>query len=133
MTTAVGVAGAAEPVTVDWLERKDACGGQVVLFVKTFGDTAAPTAENVRKELACRASAPCMTARIVAYTCPHVALRRTYLKQIATEKANPAGVVNLANLHDWGASVQVEDAAIAAGKAEMIRWTKKPFSEASCK
>ena len=92
--------------------------------------------ELLADELKCRASPECMAKRVIdgtaAAICPIIADRNEALRQIAAERANPAGVVNLATLHDLGERVQIDNGYIAKLKAEYARAAKKPFNEGSC-
>jgi len=72
----------------------------------------------IAEEERCRATPACMGARIAEQICPVLDERRETAAQISTEKRNPAGVVNLAVLHDLGQKLQYEDATIARLKAE---------------
>jgi hypothetical protein len=52
--------------------------------------------------------------------------------RIAKEKANPSGVVDLADLHTTGQMVQAYTAIIASRKALFLRDRKKAFNAAMC-
>lgn len=92
--------------------------------------------ELLADESKCRASPECMAKRVIDGTgpemCPIIADRNEALRQIAAERANPAGVVNLATLHDLGERVQIDNSNIAKLKAEYARAAKRPFNEGSC-
>jgi hypothetical protein len=55
---------------------------------------------------------------------------------IAKEKSNPAGVVDLQKLHDWGATMQESQAEIDALKPRYVSFRRRAFagweSEAAC-
>lgn len=86
----------------------------------------------VADEKTCRVAPACMGARVAAPLCAAIVGRRGALQDIARERANPAGVVNLSVLHDLGQQIQDDDATIADLKAKYTATTHKPFSEASC-
>ena len=63
-----------------------------------------------------------------AQVCSAIAMRAQALKDIATEKANPGGVVDLKLLHSIGEQVQALDAIEIPGrKAAYQAVAKKPF------
>ena len=84
-------------------------------------------------EKQCRATPACMGARIAVLICDELGQRRALVQQIATEKANPSGVVNLATLHDLGTSIQSLDAMLADARAAYVKWVHKPLNERACK
>jgi hypothetical protein len=86
----------------------------------------------IADEAKCRATPSCMGARIAVNVCGWIASRKDALREIASEKANPGGVVDLVKLHDLGQSVQALDGRIGAGKADYVRATHKTFSETAC-
>ena len=64
-----------------------------------------------------------------SWVCSAIAQRAQALKDIATEKANPGGVVDLKLLHSMGELVQGLDAVeIPARKAAYTAIAKRPFS-----
>lgn len=77
-------------------------------------------------EVACRASDKCMGDRM----CALVADRRDVYRQIATEKANPAGVVDLVRLHTLGEEAQSVEATIKVMATWYQAARKKPWREA---
>lgn len=86
----------------------------------------------IAEEEKCRATPACMDARIAEQLCPVLDERRETAAAITTEKRNPAGVVNLATLHDLGQKLQYEDAMIARLKSEYAVAAKKLFTSAAC-
>lgn len=80
----------------------------------------------VAGEAACRASDKCMGDRM----CALVADRRDVYRQIATEKANPAGVVDLVRLHTLGEEAQSVEATIKVMATWYQAARKKPWREA---
>lgn len=89
-------------------------------------------AKMIAAETSCRETPACMGPRIAADTCAWIAQRREIMAAIATEKSNPAGVVDLVKLHDLGVNAQTASQAIAADKARYVKLTGNAFSEASC-
>lgn len=86
----------------------------------------------IAEEEKCRATPACMGARVAEQLCPVLDERRETAAAITTEKRNPAGVVNLATLHDLGQKLQYEDAMIARLKSEYAAAAKKPFTAGAC-
>lgn len=86
----------------------------------------------VSEEETCRATPACMGARIAGQLCPILVDRRETAAQIAAERRNPGGVVNLATLHDLGEKLQYADAMVAKLKSEYATAAKKPFTEGAC-
>lgn len=86
----------------------------------------------IAEEEKCRASPACMGARVAEQLCPVIEERRETAAAITTEKRNPAGVVNLATLHDLGEKLQYEDSMITRLKAEYAAAAKKPFTSSAC-
>jgi hypothetical protein len=93
---------------------------------------AADVEAKLTTELACRASGECMAKRVGPQICAPLADRREALQQIAAERANPAGVINLATLHDLGERVQIDNGMITRLKAQYVSLVHRPFNEASC-
>jgi hypothetical protein len=86
----------------------------------------------IAAEEKCRATPACMGARIAEQLCPILDERRETAAAISTERSNPAGVVNLATLHDLGQKLQYEDAMIARLKSEYATAAKRPFTTGAC-
>lgn len=76
-------------------------------------------------EAACRRSQPCLTGRWAvtarAQLCVDLASRASAMRDIAAEKANPTGVVDLSRLHSLGQFVQDVDARIASTRQVYLR------------
>jgi hypothetical protein len=91
----------------------------------------------VTKEKACRADTKCMADRQAAELakplCVNVAQIRFLQDRIKTEKANPSGVVDLADLHSTGEDIQIIQARLANNKAAYFAATKRAFDEKTCK
>lgn len=87
----------------------------------------------IQTERACRASEECMAKRYAAPICDAIDAKRWAAKEMARERANPSGTVNLRALNDLGRQMQDADDIIADAKAEYARKTKTPFSERLCK
>src|ERR1700689_3185330 len=68
----------------------------------------------VEADKTCRASQACLDARWAKKTesiaCSTIASRKLAAQQMALEKANPSGVVDLRRLHDLGQAIQDMDA-----------------------
>jgi hypothetical protein len=86
----------------------------------------------VADEDACQASAACMGARAAVPVCNAIRDRRTYVNEIAQERRNPGGVVDLNALHDLGQRIQDIDAGLPGLKADYKAAAHKPFGEALC-
>lgn len=94
--------------------------------------------EQVAKEQACRATPACINARRAAALqlelCQLTGEIRAMQERIRIEKANPSGVVSLADLHADGATIQRDQAAIDAKAPEFQKAAGKPFAAATmCK
>lgn len=87
----------------------------------------------VRTERACRASDDCMAKRYAQPLCSALELKRNTAKEMARERANPSGVVNLTALNDLGRQSQDAEESIAEARKEYASKTKKPFDEKMCK
>ena len=91
----------------------------------------------IQKEKACRVDAACLANRQAAalstQLCGHLGAIRVLTQRIATEKANPSGVVDLADLHSSGEDIQIHREQLAQGKAEYSKVTGKVFDAAVCK
>lgn len=83
-------------------------------------------------ETACRSSAPCLGGRAASQLCQLIPNRAAAAADIAKERANPGGVVDLQKLHDLGQNVQDFDAAIAKWKTSYASLLHKPFTMAAC-
>jgi hypothetical protein len=64
--------------------------------------------------------------------CASSAERVDLRAQIATEKANPSGVVDLARLHALGERLQAAEAALREFGATYLKGTGKAFSASMC-
>jgi hypothetical protein len=94
---------------------------------------AAALEQAVSDEESCRTTPRCMAARIAIPLCEAITSRREALQSIATERRNPAGVVDLNTLHDLGQRVQDADATIAQLRTTYTATTRTQFNEASCR
>lgn len=93
---------------------------------------AADTEAAIDEEIKCRASEECRARRIANQICATMIDKKEAQQQIATERANPGGVVSLRTLHDLGERVQYDDASISSLKRDYASLAKKPFTEAAC-
>ncbi len=93
---------------------------------------AATVTKAIADEDACRATPSCMAPRIAAQLCSVLADRRDAREQIAAERRNPGGVVDLRFLHDMGQRVQGDDETIAGLRTKYAALTRQPFSETAC-
>jgi len=94
---------------------------------------AADVEANLATEQACRASGECMAQRVGPQVCPLLADRDDARRQIAAERANPAGVVSLSTLHDLGEKLQYANDTIAKLKAQYAKLAKRAFNEGACR
>lgn len=106
-------------------EVVDEIGRQVDGFEKDFLGA-------LSSEEKCRSTPACVGARIAINFCNDVHDRKVALQEIATEKANPGGVVDLRRLHSLGERIQADDAAIANERAAYLKSVKRPLTEAAC-
>ena len=101
----------------------------------------------IDREAACRAAPQCLTDRAAERaaaqakafldkttqdTCTLVHQRAAATKDIATEYANPTGVVSLTTLHERGAEIQSIDARLPGMKAQYVKAAHKPFVATVC-
>jgi hypothetical protein len=91
------------------------------------------TGSAIDEEIKCRASDECRARRIAASICATIADKREAQQQMATERRNPGGVVDLQVLHDLGERIQIDDGNITKLRADYAGLAKKTFSEALCK
>jgi hypothetical protein len=91
----------------------------------------ASVASKVAAELTCRADTQCMAARqakaLASRMCSNIAMIRNMQERIRVERANPSGVVDLAELHDDGDIIQRNQAELAQAKAQYLTLTHKAF------
>jgi len=101
--------------------------------IRRLIDRAAAVKVIVDADKACRTSQPCLDARWVSQTerttCNIVISRREAAKQLALEKANPSGVVDLRRLHDLGQAIQDMDAQLAAFRVSYPKVAHHPLPE----
>ena len=90
----------------------------------------------VAKEVACRATqvhgpAPgrCNREQHLA----NLGNIRVLTARIAAERANPSGVVDLADLHSSGEDIQIAQANVAGLKVQYAKLTGKPFDASVCR
>jgi len=93
---------------------------------------AAATEKGIQEEKACRATPSCIGGRVAKPLCEAIQRRKDLAADIARERANPAGVVNLTYLNQLGREVQDTDDEIANLKKDYASAAKKPFSESVC-
>jgi hypothetical protein len=86
----------------------------------------------ISDEETCRATPACMGARVAVPLCEAIATRRGAMQDIARQRANRAGAVNLALVHDLRQQVQEDDATITELRAKYLATTHKGFDDASC-
>jgi hypothetical protein len=107
-----------------------------VFIAKIKGDIDAKEKEIaslLAAETKCRATPSCMAGRMVEGICDAIAARKALAYELARERANAAGVVNLRTLHDTGDEIAEADREIKESKAEYQKATKKMFSNSLCK
>lgn len=88
---------------------------------------------DIAAETACRASARCLDERAAATACSALADKRALVDDMARERSNPSGVVDLVTLHELGADIQVKEGIYAAAVADFRAQRHKPFSESLCR
>jgi hypothetical protein len=84
----------------------------------------------IGEELKCRASVECMAVRVWSQICATMADRREAQQQIATERSNPGGAVNLVTLHDLGERIQIDNGNIANLKTQYTAMVHRGFNGA---
>lgn len=91
----------------------------------------------VAKENACRADKKCMIDRQAAPIANGICLNlgniRVLTARIAAEKANPSGVVDLADLHSSGEDIQIAQANVTSLKAQYAKLAGKTFEASVCR
>ncbi len=80
----------------------------------------------------CRANPQCTWVRVSVPLCTALKDKRDYQQDMAKEKANPAGVVNLKYLHDLGQQIQLADENIAMFRKDYREQMRRPFNESAC-
>jgi hypothetical protein len=88
--------------------------------------------KQIADEEKCRKTPKCMADRIAVPLCGTIADRRDATQQLAKEKGNPSGVVDLSVLHDLGQRIQEDNAAIADLKKQYASITHRAFNETLC-
>ena len=73
-----------------------------------------------------------MGERAAKPICETLGDRRSMVRQLAVERSNPAGVVDLRLLHNLGERIQADDRLLAEHRAEYVAIMHKPFDESSC-
>jgi hypothetical protein len=71
-------------------------------------------------------------AKIVPFLCDQLEHKRELLEILAEERSNPAGVVNLRDLHETGVAIQFTDVRIKEARTDFRKRARKPFSEKLC-
>jgi hypothetical protein len=87
----------------------------------------------IAAEVGCRASPKCMDRRAIAVVCAWVARRQGFVQDIADERANPSGVVDLARLHSLGEDLESARADLKTAVKAYETAQKKPFRESMCR
>lgn len=96
-------------------------------------DAWAVVVENaVADEEKCRVTPKCMGERLTAPLCEAIKQRRDATQEIARERRNPSGVVDMNWLHTLGERVQDAEDAIATLRAKYQSLTHRPFDERAC-
>jgi hypothetical protein len=101
-------------------------------LVSTTTDWADRIRRAATAEKVCRTSTECLADRAAKPLCEALSEKKGHQADLAKEKANPAGVVNLAYLHDIGQALQDDDDRIAEAKRAYSAATKLPFRESRC-
>jgi hypothetical protein len=96
-----------------------------ISFAQSALDAAQRVEAALKVETECESTDKCMGGRV----CEAVAHRDELRRQIAQERANPGGVVNLKLLHDLGEGVQGDEQLIAARKKRFLAARKKAFAQ----
>jgi len=88
-------------------------------------------------ELGCRKVPACRARRVAirhaAAACGLADQERAIVESIREERANPAGVVSLATLHDLGDALRATREELGIARAEFARLAKQPFRTEICK
>jgi len=102
---------------------------------EAFEKWASAIERDLDEELQCRASAQCMADRaraiadqIACDICAAIEDRDDARRQMATERANPSGVVDLVALHDLGERIQFATNNIANLKSQYLATVHRAFS-----
>jgi hypothetical protein len=93
-----------------------------------FERWAMKTEGDMDSEMKCRASVVCEAERIAGPLCDAIQDRDDAQRQMAAERRNPSGVVNLATLHDLGERIQIDDATIGNLKARYASKVHRAFN-----
>ncbi len=89
--------------------------------------------KSVDDEKRCRATPRCLDERAAAPICQQIEMRRSAVQDIARERSNPGGAVDLHFLHQLGQNIQEADAQLPSLKAEYRAARKKPFADELCR
>ena len=87
----------------------------------------------VGEETKCRAKPMCMAGRMVLYICDNINTRKVLTYELARERANAAGVVDLRTLHNTGEQITDMNREIKESKAAYQKLAKKAFADSLCK
>lgn len=114
------------------------CMAKLIVEVRAAVDGVSKAKERLRqKEAKCRASSTCMARRRAIVHAPEVCelldQRTAIVGSIKEERANPAGVVSLAQLHELGEALQATDYQLAQSKSDFFQQTKVRFDGKMCK
>jgi hypothetical protein len=93
---------------------------------------AAKRNNEITAEESCRASTECMDVRAAQAICQTIDDRRQAGKDMAREKQNPSGYVNMTALHDLGSQIQDDDEKLPQMKKEFAASQHHPFNERLC-
>ncbi len=90
----------------------------------------------ITEEETCRATPKCIAdrseRRIALDICRNIDVRKGAYADIAQERSNPSGVVDLNRLHGLGETIQEADSKLATLRKDYARVIHKSFNEAIC-
>jgi hypothetical protein len=101
----------------------------------TFERRAAQAAQDQQQQQAIAAAQRAETERtnkIEWQVCYHLANKQQLERGMAQERANPSGVVDLSELHEYGGDIQAETQYLADSKAEFLKERGRPFTLKDC-
>ena len=120
---------ACDPATRAILEKQAADAAQQRQAMQAAQAAQARMVEEKQAaDAACQVTPSCLADNI----CEYQAARAKAQRDIAVERANPGGVVDLATLHDLGQDIQTDSAAIASLKPQYAAYAHAQFNEATC-
>lgn len=80
----------------------------------------------------CRADSRCVWKRVSEPLCEALKNKRLYQQDMAKERANPSGVVNIKYLHELGVEIQSCDENIAMFRKDYREQMHRALDEAKC-